>query len=305
MTETKFQRFNWNLPRIRASLPEGEDAEELYNTFNQDIKDNYVNNLKIKVLNYDSKTNSITGSNIFAVSRLSEILREYGLRTAIPSDDRYGNISNLVKGRFYTDFNALILRTAGDSYKPNDKIAKDLAEKIENREGKLKLPLIVVAPLVRYSQDKENSYQLVFDLSDKTQIIEDERLDGKKYRTEKFNEVDDLGLPLFNKEGDRTWYAREDGLARLYLGRGLYAGSDAGVLACSSAGARVVLVSSSAGTPNFPEDSYKQKESELFPYTNEQLNAAVKVIKNVKEGRIGSSRLEDALSFLENLPRKK
>ena len=264
MTEIKFQRFNWNLPRIRISIAEGKDAEELYNTFNQDIKDNYANNPNIEVLNYNSKTNSIKGSNIFAVSRLSEILREYGLRTAIPSDDRYGNISNLVKGRFYTNFNALILRTAGDSYKPNDKIAKDLAEKIENREGKLKLPLMVVAPLVRYSKDKENPYQLVFDLSDKTQLINDERLDRKKYQTGmKFSEVDDLGLPLFNKEGDRTWYAREDGLAG-FTCTGLVADSDYERLACSSAGGRVVLVSSSAGAPNFLEDSYKQKESELL-----------------------------------------
>ncbi len=291
MTETKFQRFNWNIPRIKASLPEGEDTEELYNTFNQDIKDSYVNNLKIKVLNYDSETNSITGSNIFAVSRLSEILREYGLRTAIPSDDRYGNISNLVKGRFYTNFNALILRTVGDSYKINDEIAKNLAEKIENREGKLKLPLMVVAPLIRYSQDKENSYQLVFDLSDKTQIIEDERLDGKKYRTEKFNEVDDLGLPLFDRRGNRTWYAREDGLVRLYLGRNLDANSDFEDLAYSSAGGLVVLVSSFAGTQNFLEDSYKQKESEL--YVNKLQEERDKQIKAIEE------RYQKALKILK------
>ncbi len=246
-----FKKFNWQVPKIVASLPQGEDAKSLYETLNQDIEANYKNNPNIRVLSYDPETKSIKGSNIFIASRLNELLESSGIRTAIPSDDQYGDISNLVRDKFYTDFNALILRTAGDSYSSNDKIAKDIAEKIENREGKLKLPVMIVHPLVRYSEGS-SSYDLVFYLNNKTQVIEDERLNGKKYSTGmKFNNVDDLGLPLFDKNGKRTWYVREDGLSRLGLDGDLVLDSVVGHLTDSFDYRRVVVVSGEAAAQNF------------------------------------------------------
>src|SRR3989344_3018633 len=241
MENKTFERFNWNIPKIVASIAQGEDAKSLYETLNQEIESNYKNSPNMRILSYASETKSLVGSNIFIASRLNELLEPSGIRTAIPSDDRYGDISRLVKDRFYTDFNALILRTAGDSYSPSDKIAKDLAEKIENREGKLKLPVVIVRPLVRYSEGS-SSYDLVFDLDNKTQVIEDERLDGKKYPTGmKFNNVDDLGLPLFDKNGARTWHAREDGLSRLDLDGYLDLDSDDGNLRDSRGSGGVVV----------------------------------------------------------------
>ena len=249
-----FKDFNWQVPKIVASLPQGKDTERLYDALNQDVEANYHNNPNIKVISYNKKNKELVGSNIFTASRLDELLEPSNIRTAIPSDDQYGDISRLVKDRFYTDFNALVLRTAGDSYSENDKIAKDLAEKIENKQGKLKLPVMVVRPLVRYSQDG-SSYDLVFDLSDKTQIIEDERLDGKKYPTgARFNKVDNLGLPLFDKEGTRTWYAGEDDLSRLIL-RYLDLYSLNVGLAYSYNYGRVVVVSGEAIAQNFSNPS--------------------------------------------------
>ena len=242
--EEKFRRFNF--PKMIVSIVKGEDTKELYKTFNDDIKANYADNKNMKVLKYNNENKEIIGSNIFVVSRLSELLELSNIRTAIPSDDRYGDISRLVKDKFYTDFNALVLRTAGDSYSKNDKIAKDLAGKIENKQRKLKLPLMIVNPLVRYSKDSENAYGLVFNISKNTQIIEDERLDGKKYQSEmKFNEVDDLGLPFFDENGARTWYSREDGLCRLGLNWGLDLLSNDVDLALSNDLGRVVVVSDS------------------------------------------------------------
>ena len=255
MKTQTFQRFNWNMPQVKASLPKGEDVKKLYNELSRDIRINYKNSSNIKVISYDEENKELVGSNIFIASRLNELLEPSGIRTAIPSDDKYGDISNLVRDRFYTDFNALILRTAGDSYSPNNKIAKDLAEKIENRERKLKLPIIIVRPLIRYSKGSSD-YDLVFNIDSKTQIIEDERFDGKKYSTRmKFNNVDDLGLPLFDKNGKRTWYARGDGLSRLLLYGSLVLNSDGEALADSGGIGRVVVVSGEAASQNFPAKS--------------------------------------------------
>jgi len=284
-TETQiFKEFNWQVPKIVASIAQGEDAKSLYETLNQEIEANYKNNPNMRILSYDSETKSLVGSNIFIASRLSELLELSGIRTAIPSDDQYGDISRLVKDRFYTDFNALILRTAGDSYSPNDKIAKDLAEKIENREGKLKLPVVIVRPLVRYSEGS-SSYDLVFDLDNKTQVIEDERLDGKKYPTGmKFNNVDDLGLPLFDKNGARTWHAREDGLSRLLLDGYLDLGSCVDDLQLSDVLDRVVVVSGKAASRNF---------SGLESYISGIQAEKAKEIKTIE------SRYEEALKILK------
>ena len=247
-----FERFNW--PKVQAILAEGEDAEPLYEDFMEDVRDNYNNNPNLRVLSYDKETKSLIGSNIFIVSGLTELLESSGIRTAIPSDDRYGDISRLVKDRFYTDLNALVLRTAGDSYKPSDKLAKDLAGKIENRERKIKLPVMVVSPILRYNPEFEEYNGLVFDLGEKTQIIEDDRLDGKKYPSElRFNEVDEIGLPKFGKEGTRTWYAREDGLSMFGLYGLLVSLSSDEYLACSGGGYKVVLVRGEATREKIPE----------------------------------------------------
>ncbi len=246
-----FQRFNWQFPRIVASLAEGEDATHLHENFIEDIKRNYNNNLNLRVLSYDEETRALIGSNSFVVSRLTELLENSGLRTAIPSDDRYGDISRLIRDRAYIDFNALILRKVGDSYKPNDKLVKDLAEKIEQKQGKLKLPVMIVNPVVRASEKNGDYYGLVFDLSDKSLVIEDERLDGEKYNGRKFNEVDDLGLPIFKGGGKRRWHAREDNICRFYINKILDTYSYDENLAASYADGRVVLILGPAMPENF------------------------------------------------------
>ncbi len=265
MANGRFERFSFS----RASLAQGEDAKPLYDAFMQDVEQNYGNNSNLRAISYDEETTELVGSNIFVVSRLSENLKSSNLRTAIPSDDRYGDIFRLIKGKFYVDLNAAILRTAGDSYKPNDKIAKDLAEKIEEKERKLKLPVMVVSPVVRYLPEDKN-YALTFSLSEDSLIIQDERLDGKKYLYMKFNEVDDLGLPIFDKEGTRTWHAREDGLSRLifYGDSGLNSNNE--LLAISYDNGRVVLVRGEA-TQNLNKEQIEKS------YTMEDIIKALMI----------------------------
>ena len=249
-TQGKFNSFDWQVPRIAASLVQGEDAEALYNAFVEDTENNYHNHPSFRVVNYDAETKSMRGANLPLVSRLTELLAPSGIRTAVPADDKYGDVSRLIDGRFYADFNALVLRIRGDSYAPNDSLAKDLADKIEQKQGKLKLPVMVVRPIVRYAENLE--YGFIFDLEDVTTVIEDERLDEKKYPTGmKFDNVDKIGLPLFDKKGKRTWYAREDGLSRLFLYCNLDLNSLDEHLADSLDNGRVVLVRGKAPSQKF------------------------------------------------------
>ena len=72
--------------------------------------------------------------------------------------------------------------------------------------------------------------------------IPDERLAHKNNR-KRFTNVDDLGLPIFDKNGTRTFYTRNQGLSRLYLGRNLDLDSGIGDLSYSDSDGRVVVVS--------------------------------------------------------------
>ena len=108
---------------------------------------------------------------------------------------------------------------------------------------------MIIRPLTRYLETEEG-YKLVFELGKNTEVIEDERLDGK-YNGKRFSKVDRIGLPLFDENGERTWYARNNGLSRLYLGKSGSLNSDSEYLANSVVAGRVVLVSGEAVAQNF------------------------------------------------------
>lgn len=263
LEQRKFDSFEWQVPQIVTSIAQGEDAEALYNALVEDVKTNYHNHSSFTVSRYDPETKSILGSNIPLVSRLNELVEPSGLRTAVPADDQYGDISRLVQGRFYTTFNALVLRTRGDNYKPNDSLAKDLADKVEQKQGRLNLPVMIVRPVARYSENSE--YGFFTNLDDQTFIIEDPRLDGEKYPTGmKFDNVDELGLPIFDKKGERTWYAREGGLSGFDLNSNLLLYSSDERLAYSLAIGRVVLVRGEAAPQKISESlSVKDKSVDI------------------------------------------
>ncbi|MBI2110121.1 hypothetical protein HYT58_03045, partial [Candidatus Woesearchaeota archaeon] len=62
----------------------------------------------------------------------------------------------------------------------------------------------------------------------------------------RFDEQDELGLPIFNQDGKRGFYVREDGLSRLSLDSGLYLYAPWDSLAGSSAAGRVVVCGEAA-----------------------------------------------------------
>ncbi|MBI2110023.1 hypothetical protein HYT58_02525, partial [Candidatus Woesearchaeota archaeon] len=62
----------------------------------------------------------------------------------------------------------------------------------------------------------------------------------------RFDEQDELGLPIFNQDGKRGFYVREDGLSRLGLGGDLGSYAHWDVLAGSDAAGRVVVCGEAA-----------------------------------------------------------
>lgn len=177
------------------------------------------------------------GSNLFKVLYLDQMLPE-GERIATPADwqdirDKKDYLVGL-----HLDAPEVVLRSAGDSYKPNDFVAKDLAKKIH--EGTFKNPIVITGLKLR--QDSNSSYGFVFELTDKSEKIEAPEFAHSNNGRE-ISRLDERGFPIFDDNQDMAFYTRDNGLSRLYLSGLLSVDSSDGNLEISEADCRVVVVS--------------------------------------------------------------
>jgi len=230
--------FNWNKPEVYTSFVQGADALAIYRA----LKGSMAN-----VISYDEATQTLIGSNVFVAAKIDSILRLLGIRVANLRDLSRPEVMAMVKDKHYTDTPALVLRSAEDSYEANLPIIKQLVEAVEKLNGKLQLPVMITGFDVKIRKDK--GYGITIVSRDDFSAVSDERLRGE-YDGKRFTEADELGLPKFDSNGKRTWYARDKGLSGLYLGRGLDAGSDREGLASSNGNGRVVLISGVATQKN-------------------------------------------------------
>jgi hypothetical protein len=175
----------------------------------------------------------IEGSNLWKILLLNQI----GIRTAtIPElECAFENDMNL-KGT-YEDGREVILRSVGDSYQPNDFIARDLAEKlkIKRLSGN---PLIVTG--LNPIENTSSEYGLVLDSTTATQVIEAPDFSHKNNQRKFLRINPDYTIEWSDK--GRTFYSRGNGLSRLGLGRDLGLDSDWDSLSGSGSDGRVVVI---------------------------------------------------------------
>lgn len=227
--------FNFIVPSVVPSFVQGKDAEALYNEVSKTIKSGVW---------YGKDSKTMKGSSTFLAARVDSLVRKLGngIRVATLADLSKPEIMEMIKGNYYSDTPAIVFRTMEDGYEPNSLLIKKLAPMCEQKQGKLQLPLIVTGFDVVPSKDKAG---YGFDIVPTKQfnVRYDEKLLGK-YNGESFSNIDENGLPNFDKKGSRTWYALDKGLSRLVLGGclGLYSRYAGGLLADSNGVGRVVLV---------------------------------------------------------------
>ncbi len=194
------------------------------------------------VLSYSNEI--IKGSNPFAVVELGK-----AQRLSTPSELELAVSINPEFFRGIYEDIALVLRTNGDSYVPNDYLAKHLAEQIKKRKGILptqESPFRISLKGLSLKEDENSSYGLVFLIGDETEIIQIPEFAYSNHR-KRFSETDERGVPIFNDNGNRTFYARIQGVSGLCLGRDLDLDSYNEGLAYSNDGGRVVVVNDAEG----------------------------------------------------------
>jgi len=223
--------FNWNKPEVYTSFVQGTDALAIYNALEGSMKNG---------ISYDADSKTLVGSNVFAAAKIDSLLMPLGIRVANLKDLSRPEVIQMVKGKYYTDAPTLVLRSRDDSYDKNLPLIEQLKGLVEQANGRLKLPVMITGFDVKVVEN-DKGYGIALVPRDDFKAVEDERLKGTN-GGRAFSEVDESGLPIFNDDGKRTWFARSQGLSRLFLNRVLNAYSINGLLALSNGDGRVVLV---------------------------------------------------------------
>jgi len=216
MTNKKFTGFDLNIPKIAANLLKGKDAEKLYKAIEQNTS-KFRENANLGFINYQE--GEIFGSNFFRNGQINYLLKNSGIRTAVPGDDINGDVFNLINGKFYTHFNAHIFHNKKPSHKRNEGLWIKVNELIEEINGNVPAHGMIQGYYI-LPDNSEINYGVKIMPAPNFEIIEDDRF-SEKYKGRRFKTVDKIGLPpreeLERNEGSRTFYTRADGLSTFCL----------------------------------------------------------------------------------------
>jgi len=204
--------LNWQKPEVIPTIISGADALMLYNSIPESAKNG---------VSYDGKSKTIWGSSPLVVATLDFEAQKYGARTVNLRDLSRPEVMNLAKDKYLVDARNLVIRLRDcrypSPYPRNESLLKTICELAEQHLGRIsdKPFMIEGFTFVPNLEDREG-YRLTLVPTAEFKVIEDERLHGK-YHELRFSEVDELGLPKFDKSGSRKWYAEESGLFGLRL----------------------------------------------------------------------------------------
>ncbi|MBT3691414.1 hypothetical protein HOD75_00180 [archaeon] len=173
-------------------------------------------------------------SNLFKILFLNQI----GIQTSTLPELESALENGLGLSGTYEDSREVILRSAGDSYTPNDYLAKSLADKLKLRN--FKNPFIIKGLTIQ--PDEDSQYGLILQPTDNTEVIEVPDFHHKNNQ-KRFSRINSDYSIEFDEEAERTFYTRNQGLSRLCLDRYLDLVSNGEYLSGSDSDGRVVVVS--------------------------------------------------------------
>lgn len=235
MTENNILNIEWQSQEKTPGLIRGDDALMIYGSLEEQAR------IGLRMVEYEGKP-TMVGSTPFAVANLDLVAQKYGARTPNLRDLSRDEVMRIAKGKHYIDSRNLVARTREDSgYPKNNQFLKTIYELAEQKLGNVRQPFMIEGFSFVPNPVDRNGYGLSLVPTSDFKVVEDERLDGKHSR-ENFSEVDELGLPKFDRNGNRTWYAKGWGLSRLYLYNNLYVYSNDDDLADSNDNGRVVFL---------------------------------------------------------------
>jgi len=165
---------------------------------------------------FPDKNGILVGSNCFAPLVLREFLpKNSKLATMYDLEKLGGENPEIFKG-FYID-TGLFLRTPGDSYKPNDLPAKNLAEQLKHRSINLETPKVIYFDALNLDENQDSAYGLTYRLNERAEFGKN-IIDAPELTSDSmFKTIDERGIPVQDSKGNRQLYTRRDGLSRFSL----------------------------------------------------------------------------------------
>jgi len=232
MAEKTKLNIAWRETERIPGLISGDDAKRIYDSLPEQARNG---------IRYDEASKTMIGSNNLAVACLDQVAQQYGARTTNLRDLSRPEVMAIAKDRHYVDARTLVVRSPTDSYERNNSLLKIVYELAEEKLGEIKHPFMIENFNLVPDEEEKTGYGLKLVPTEAFWAYQDERLDGK-YNGKSFSEVDELGLPKFDSNGSRIWFARDKGLSGLYLGGLLSLCSSNGALAGSYDNGRGVLI---------------------------------------------------------------
>ena len=217
---------------------EGDFGKERDEEYNSVVKSKYKDNFNLKVLNF--RDNVVKGSSSYSIFLMNEILEKQGLRTATSADVQkvIDNDEKFLSG-VYVDLGVVLRNESG----ANEYLAKELAKQAKERnyEFSNSSPLIFKPSDLELIVDSNSSFGLGFKIRDSASPFNASELSYKN-EGRKFKNTNKEGVPIFDKNGNRTNYTTKDSLSGFYLVRGSDLDSRSNGLAGSSGDGRVVVL---------------------------------------------------------------
>jgi len=212
--------------------------------YNSIVKEDYKNNSNLKVLDFIGGV--VKGSNTYSVFLMNKILSKENLRTATLTDIQkiIDKDETFLRG-FYTDL-GMILRTKEN---PNQYLANKLGKEAKERGYNFsnESPLIFKLSDLELVVDGDSPFRgLGFIIKESASPFNASELSNKN-GNKKFKTVNKKGIPIFDNEGNRLFYTRDNGLAGCCLTK--YSNVDSYCLGLSDSNdyGRVVIVYDAEG----------------------------------------------------------
>lgn len=146
---------------------------------------------------------------------LNYVLRNSGGRVAVPEDDFNGDILRLIERRYSVHFNAEAVWEKAPQNERTKSLWERAIEIAEDELGSIKFPFMIQG-FYFVPDANEKNYGITIQKAPNFLIIQDDRFLAK-YSRRRFDRVDNLGLPIFDKNGARTFVTRGKGLSNAYL----------------------------------------------------------------------------------------
>ncbi len=235
---TKTLKLNWQTQEVTPTLISGDDALMVYKSLPE----------KVRVgLKYDKASKTMMGSTAIAVANLDNFAQKYGARTPNLRDLSRPEVMKIARGKYNIDSRNLVARSIKDLDTPwNNSLLKTIYELAEQKEGSIRHPFMIEGFSFVPNPEDKNGYGLTLVAGSDFKVVQDERFEG--HCGESFSEVDELGIPKFDRNGSRTWHTMTRGLCRLFLSKYLSSLVSFSNFSAYHKEGRVVFVSTSFGS---------------------------------------------------------